>query len=249
MNFIMMGFERKGEWAKLPEAEQQRRIRKHQQGLTRLFAERAAAGRPHLTFSVGLHDTELSTKIRFDGQRAAITDGPFAESKEVLAGFDVIDFDSRDQAIEWQHSLGFDHDGHVSEIRGVQAASLIYHGHHPTSATKYLMLFAKNPRPGVLEMHNRVAAEYVRTGFSDLSICLASARLAEPAEARTLRTQGGKTLISDGPFAESREVIGGLVVLDCASREAALEWARRFTAIEGAATEVIPCGLWWTQTT
>jgi len=141
-----MGFERAGEWAELPQAEQQRRIGKHQEGLTRLFTQRSAAGRPHLAFSVGLHDTEASTRVRFDGQRHTVTDGPFAESKEVLAGFDVINFDSRDQAVEWQLSLGFDHEGHVSEVRRVEGGGLIYHGHRPTGATKYLLQFERSLR-------------------------------------------------------------------------------------------------------
>jgi hypothetical protein len=203
---------------------------------------------------LGLHDPdragfprETSTKLRFDGERAAITDGPFAESKEVLAGFDVINFDSYEEAVEWQQSLGFDHEGHISEIRRVKGGGLIYHGHQPTAATKYLMLLASNPRPGVREAHDRVATEYVLKGFLDESICLASVRLAEPAEAHTIRVRDGRGNISDGPFAEGREVIGSLVVLDCASREVALDWARRFTAIEGAVTEVLPCGMWWTQ--
>jgi hypothetical protein len=254
MNFIIMGYERRGEWAHLPAEEQQRRIRKHQEGLIRLFGERSAAGKPHLTMSVGLHDIEranfpleMSTKLRYDGKRAAITDGPFTESKEVLAGFDLINFDSREEAIEWKQSLGFDHEGQVTEIRAVQGGGLIYHGHRPTASRKYLLLFGKNPRPGVREMHDRAATEYVHQGFLDEAICLASARLAEPKEACTMRLRDGKNIVTDGPFAEGREVIGGLVVLDCPTREAALEWARRFTAIEGAVTEVMPCGMWWSQ--
>ena len=254
MNFMIMGYERKGEWAHLAETEQQNRIRKHQEGLTRLFNQRSAAGRPHLTMSVGLHDNnragfpmETSTKLRFDGERASITDGPFTESKEVLAGFDVINFDSYDEALEWKLSLGFDHEVHVSEIRPVKGGGLIYHGHRPTTATKYLMVFASNPRAGVREAHDRVATEYVLKGFLDESICLASVRLAEPAEARTIRIRQGKPVVLDEPFTDGREAVGGLAILDCDSRDAALDWARRFTAIEGAVTEVMPCGMWWTQ--
>ncbi len=247
MYHICMGFERRGEWARLPQAEQQRRIRKHQEGLSRLYAERVASARPHLSMSVGLHDNAAETVVRYDGTRAVVTDGPFTESKEVLAGFDLINFDSREEAITWQQSLGFDHEGHISEVRGVQGAALFLHSHRSTTATKYLMLFAKNGRPGVLEMHNRAGTEYVMKGFADESICLVTARLADPAEARTLRLRDGKSIVSDGPFAEGREVIGGLVVLDCVTRESALEWARRFTEMEGAVTEVIPCGMWYTH--
>ncbi|MGB8681959.1 MAG: hypothetical protein WCD12_03650 [Candidatus Binatus sp.] len=77
MYFICMGFERRGEWAQLPQAEQQRRIRKHQEGLSRLYAERVATARPYLSMSVGLHDDAAETVVRYDGTHAVVTDGPF----------------------------------------------------------------------------------------------------------------------------------------------------------------------------
>lgn len=247
MNFIFMGYERKGEWARLPQAEQQRRISKHQEGLSRLFVERSAEGRSHLSFSVGLHDTELSKKVRFDGRQHTITDGPFTESKEVLAGFDIINFDSREEAVVWNRSLGFDHAGHVSEIRRVAGGGLIYHGHRPNAATKYLLRFAGAQKSAVQPDHDRVSAEYVRKGFMDESVCLATARLADESEALTLRNREGKIVVSEGPFTEGQEALGGLVILDCASLESALEWGRRYANVAGAVTEVIPCGLWWVQ--
>jgi hypothetical protein len=247
MKFVFMGFERKGEWAQLPAAEQQRRIRLHQAGLTRLFAQRSAAGRPHLALSVGLHDQEHSTILRFNDGKHSITDGPFAETKEVLAGFDLIDFDSREEAVEWNRSLGFDHEGHVSEIRPVKQAGLIYHGHRPTGNTKFLIQFAFNSRPADPQVSEGVTAEYVAKGFKDESICWAGARLADPREAQTFKARGGREIVSDGPFANSREVIGGFSILDCGSHDEALAWARRYSYSEGDVTEVIQCGFWWTQ--
>jgi hypothetical protein len=122
MKYMFMGFERRGEWASLPASEQQRRIGQHQEGLTRLFAERTAGGRPHTTLSVGMHDGEESKIVRFADGEHKVFDGPFAETKEVMGGFDVIDFDTRDEAIAWYKSLGFTHEGHVEEIRPVVSA-------------------------------------------------------------------------------------------------------------------------------
>jgi len=81
----------------------------------------------------------------------------------------------------------------------------------------------------------------------DESICLATARLADQSEALTLRMRDGKTVVSNGPFADGRDALGGLIILDCTSREAALEWARRYSSVSGAVTEVTPGGLWWAQ--
>jgi hypothetical protein len=53
-----------------------------------------------------------------------------------------------------------------------------------------------------------------------------AARLGVTAGACTLRTKGGKEVVLDGPFAETKEQLLGLYVLDCDTREAALAAAR-----------------------
>ncbi len=47
-----------------------------------------------------------------------------------------------------------------------------------------------------------------------------------PESATTVRVRGGKALLTDGPFAETKEQIGGINVIECASREQAVEAAR-----------------------
>jgi hypothetical protein len=49
----------------------------------------------------GLQPTSKGWRIRYDGDRRSFVDGPFAETKEVIAGYTVIDVASRDEAIEW----------------------------------------------------------------------------------------------------------------------------------------------------
>lgn len=66
----------------------------------------------------GLHPTSRGVRVRFDGDRRTVTDGPFAESKELLAGFWLIQVKSRDEAIEWVKRAPFD-GGTEIEIRQV----------------------------------------------------------------------------------------------------------------------------------
>ncbi len=49
----------------------------------------------------GLHPTSKGTRLRISGGKPVITDGPFAEAKEVIAGFWIIQTNSKDEAIEW----------------------------------------------------------------------------------------------------------------------------------------------------
>jgi hypothetical protein len=59
--------------------------------------------------------------------------------------------------------------------------------------------------------------------------------------ATTVRAQNGKPLITDGPFAETKEVLGGYEILECRDLDEALAIAKRFPALRvGAAIEIRP---------
>jgi PhnB protein len=49
----------------------------------------------------GLQATRHGWRVHYDGAKRTVTDGPFAESKELIAGFTIIDVKSREEALEW----------------------------------------------------------------------------------------------------------------------------------------------------
>jgi hypothetical protein len=53
----------------------------------------------------GLHPTAKGTRIKFEAGRPSVIDGPFAEAKELIAGFWLIDVKSKDEAIEWMKRM------------------------------------------------------------------------------------------------------------------------------------------------
>ena len=66
----------------------------------------------------GLHPSSKGVRVRFDGDQRTVTDGPFAETKELIAGFWIWQVDSLDSAIEWLKRAPFD-GGTELEIRQV----------------------------------------------------------------------------------------------------------------------------------
>ena len=56
----------------------------------------------------GLHPTSKGIRMRFSGSERAITDGPFAETKELLCGFWIWQVKSFDEAVEWLKRAPFD---------------------------------------------------------------------------------------------------------------------------------------------
>lgn len=66
----------------------------------------------------GLHPSSKGLRMRFDGARRSISDGPFAETKELLAGFWIWQVRSFDEAVEWLKRAPFD-DGTEIELRPI----------------------------------------------------------------------------------------------------------------------------------
>ena len=69
----------------------------------------------------GLHPPSMGARVSFAGGKPVVTDGPFAESKEVLGGYWMIDVASRDEAIAWAKKCPAS-DNEIVEIRQVFAA-------------------------------------------------------------------------------------------------------------------------------
>jgi len=65
-----------------------------------------------------------------------------------------------------------------------------------------------------------------------------SSRLASSATAKLVRTKGGRPVVTDGPFAETKEQVGGYFLIEVADEAAALDWAARCPAAGHGAVEV-----------
>ena len=64
----------------------------------------------------GLHPSRKGARIRFNGARRTVVDGPFAETKELIAGYWLIEVSSKEEAIEWMKRVPNPHEEGESEI-------------------------------------------------------------------------------------------------------------------------------------
>ena len=69
----------------------------------------------------GLHASSKGARVSFSGDKRTVTDGPFAETKELIAGYWLIQVKSKEEAIEWASRVPFE-DGEI-DIRQVFEAS------------------------------------------------------------------------------------------------------------------------------
>lgn len=74
--------------------------------------------------------------------------------------------------------------------------------------------------------------------LQEAGVLLALDGLHPPSMGARVSFQGGQPTVTDGPFAEVKEVLGGFWVLQVASREEAIEWAKRCPAADNEVIEV-----------
>jgi hypothetical protein len=79
--------------------------------------------------------------------------------------------------------------------------------------------------------------EFARAA-GDAGVLLGGAELGPTATATTVRVRDGRELVTDGPYAEAKEALGGYFVLDCETLEDAIAWAARIPGASHGAVEL-----------
>ena len=113
MRFMMLVIPKGYESAKpgtMPEAEAVARMMKYNEELQKAGV---------LLALDGLHPPSTGARVSFSGGTPKVTDGPFAEAKEVVGGYWVIQVRSKEEAIEWAKRAPMDDNG-IIEVRQVQ---------------------------------------------------------------------------------------------------------------------------------
>lgn len=97
---------------------------------------------------------------------------------------------------------------------------------------KFLMTYASTtnapPTPEQMAEIGRFTGEMMKAG-----VLLMTGGLQRPTKGTRLTYAGGKHTVTDGPFAETKELIDGFALIEVKSREEAIEVAKRFMKIAG----------------
>ncbi|CAM3684551.1 YciI family protein [Smaragdicoccus niigatensis] len=106
---------------------------------------------------------------------------------------------------------------------------------------QYLMLIRLDPSLAPTDGPDDKLMEEMGVLMDEMTkagVLVNTAGLRPIEEATRVRQRRGRQKIVDGPFAESKEVIGGFCLLETASKEEAVEWTSRFLAIHGPEWDV-----------
>ena len=182
--------------------------------------ELAAQG--HFIAASPLHPVPSAASVRVRNGETVVTAGPFAETTEQLGGFFLLDVPNLDDAIAVALRLPSAAKGTI-EIRplqpldGVPAAR--FDENPPPGTERYMLLCYDDDAlwqelgPAALATAQAEAAEHTRH-LARLGRFVAASPLHGVATATSVRIREGERLVTDGPFAETREHLGGFYIVD-----------------------------------
>jgi hypothetical protein len=196
----------------------------------------------------GLDSSSTATTVRVRGGERVITDGPFAESKEQLGGYYLVDCESLDEAIALAGRVPLARSGGV-EVRPVMNYEAMG-AEPPTWRSEYqgkkymLTLWGDESQwegwtPEQLQESMKLWENYDREATA-AGVLLGGEGLEPSPTAKTVRVRGDERIVSDGPFAETKEQLGGFYLLDCRDLDEAIEWAAKVPLPDEEPVEIRP---------
>ena len=205
-------------------------------GVGGMIGEMVRSGR--LLAADGLRSSAEGVRLKFSGGKRTIVKGPLQGENELVASFAVMRVRSLDEAVEWATRLAAVVGDVVLDIRPATEPWDIGLGGKPEGLTtrRYIAMqkagaateAGASPSPQDVERMGALIAE-----MSEAGVLLSTGWLEPSSHASRLRNVGGKQMLVDGPFAESKELVGGFVILELDSRAEAVAWARRYVAVLG----------------
>ena len=187
-----------------------------------------------------LRPTADATTIKIRDGELIITDGPYAETKEQVAGYDVLECASLDEAVRWASRHPHSWLGSV-EVRALPDSAPDAPLPEPGEGkVRYMMLVCTDPAVDPREFARIEPVDPWVDEMNGRGIRLYGSELEPPGSARTVRVRDSRAIVTDGPFAETKEQIAGFDVLECADLDEAIEVASRHPMARLGMLEVRP---------
>jgi hypothetical protein len=210
----------------------------------------ALAARGKFLDASPLQPVRTAASVRVRDGRALVTDGPFAETTEQLGGYYVLDLADLDEAIAVAASLPPAAKGTVEvrplvDLDGLPPGRPLPAAGGEGARTPFLLLCYDDEvaweaaGPQALAEARAEAAALARR-LADEGRYLSASPLHPSATATCVRVREGRRVITDGPFTETNEVLGGYYLILAEDRAAALRIAARHPGARVGAVEVRP---------
>jgi hypothetical protein len=178
----------------------------------------------------GLRPSSEGVRLNFTGGKRTVTPGPFKGGNELVSAFCVVKVKSLDEAVEWASRMAAVAGDGELDIRPMTEPWHLGMVPKPKDVTTTRYMIArksdKDTEAGIhftgakAEAFHKVMGDMMAAG-----VLLMAEGIAPSSQAVRMKfTRGKPPVVTDGPFAESKELIGGFVIVEVPSREEAIKW-------------------------
>ncbi|HEY6081179.1 MAG TPA: YciI family protein, partial [Polyangiaceae bacterium] len=189
----------------------------------------------------GLSGSKHRTRLVFRGGRCTIKHGPYAGQHELPSSVLQLKVATREQAIGWAERYGKvlgDGELELGKVNEPWDIGLMPMPENPP--LQFLLIEKADAETEASGRSAQKKAELTRlkTEMTKAGVLVKSVRLEPGRTAKRLAFTNNALHVTDGPFAESKELIGGFAILDLSDMAEALELCRNYAAILGGTLEI-----------
>ena len=186
----------------------------------------------------GLGQSATRTRLTFRDGRATIKHGPYKGENELPGAALLLTVRSRDEAIGWAERYGkILGDGEI-ELGPVNEPWDLGMMPKPADPPLRVLLLEKADEHRVRTSKQKADLSRLKTEMAKAGVLSTDLQLKPSLTAKRLVFTNHHLRVFDGPFAESKELIGGYAVLELPSIEAAIEDCKRYAEILGGTLEI-----------
>ena len=204
-----------------------------------LIGEYARSGR--FIDGAGLSGSTTRTRLLFRGGRCTLKQGPYAGEHELPAATLQIKVATREQALGWAERYGkILGDGELELGKVNEPWDIGMMPAPPNPPLQFLLVDKADAETeaGSRSPQKKAELSRLKTEMRKAGVLVGSLELKPSATAKRLLFKSNALQVLDGPFAESKELVGGFAVLDLSDMAEAIELSRRYAAILGGTLEI-----------
>ena len=201
--------------------------------------EHAEAGR--FIDGAGLGASKTRTRLVFRNGQCTIKRGPYGGEHELPAATLLLKVRTREEAIGWAERYGKilgDGELEVGKVNEPWDIGLMPPPENPPLQMLLIEKADKVTEAGGRSPQQKGALSRLKTEMTKAGVLVRSLRLQPSAKGKRLVFTNNDLRVTDGPFVESKELIGGFAVLELSGMNEAIEVARRYVEILGGTQEI-----------
>jgi hypothetical protein len=209
----------------------------HQMGA--FIGEHAKSGR--LIDGAGLGASKTRTRLVFRNGQSTVKHGPYKGENELPAAMLLLKVRTREEAIGWAERYGkILGDGEIELGKVTEPWDLGLMPAPENPPLQILLIEKADPasESGARSPEQKAALSRLKTEMTKAGVLVRAHSLAPSAKAKRLFFTNNDLRVVDGPFLESKELVGGFAVLEFSGVEAAIETSRKYAAILGGTLEL-----------